>query len=158
MGGGDGVALLSADTLCTPAAVGAVTITQNMRPLATTVWAGNRLQQIHRYLAAPAPFGVAVGGRPLSVLLGHQVRAGAEVPRPDTLTPVALANLGHQRGAAYPTQVTGWAAACLHTSSPTSLSRPGQAFRTGAAATPQSRAQGLGVEVGGGVYAQPRSV
>ena len=156
--GCNGAALVPADTLRTPAVAGVATITQNVRPLSTTVWAGNRLQQIHRYLAAPATFGAGVGGRTLSALLGHQGRAGAGVTPMDTLTPVALTNLGHQSGAAYPTQVTGWAAASLHTSSPMSLSRPSQAPHTGAAATPQSRVRGLGTESVCGVRAQLRSV
>lgn len=154
------MALLPADTLRTPAAVGLAPSTQNMRPLSTTVWAGNRLQQIHRYLAAPAAFGPGVGDRTLAVLLGHQGRggSGAGLARLDTLTPVALPNLGHQRGAAYPTQVTGWAAASLHTSSPTSLSRPSHASHTGVAVTPQSRVCGLGAEIAGGFYAPLRLV
>lgn len=152
--------LLPADTLLTSATIGAATSTQNMRPLPTTVWAGNRLQQIHRYLAAPATFGAGVGGRTLPVLLGHQGRgwAGAGVTPRATLTPVAITNLGQQGGAAYPTQVTGWASAALHTSHPTGLSRPSQALLTGAAATPQSRVHGLGVETMGGLHMQPRSV
>ena len=157
--GGDVGALLPADILRTPAALGVATITQNVRPLSTTVWAGNRLQRVHRYLAAPSAFGAGVEGRTLSVLLGHQGRAGAAagVTCPDTLTPVAFTNLSHQSGAAYPTQVTGWAAASLHTSSPMSLSRSSQAPRTGAAPIAQSRVHGLGAAIGG-VCAQPRLV
>jgi hypothetical protein len=109
--------------LFTPNTVAAEISTQNLRPLATTVWAGNRLHRIHRYLATMNGPIFANQSAAVTALLHRQANAARGFfsdmgVASSLLAPVTPANLAHQQYSAGAAGAASWAGSNLHTQRP----------------------------------------